>query len=135
MIFHGEASGLSDTAILLPNDTLIDLTKIAQASLRVKLVRPRMPERIGIYQQRVAITVEEVAAMNAQYDFVWRGVVGDINRRGSDDDPIFNKLQQQLEWLYSQSGEQIRHRQTVRPDHRFQWLERREPGDGEISLS
>jgi hypothetical protein len=97
MVFNGNTSGPAYTATLLPGDTLINLIKTAQASLRVKLVRPQVRQHVGINKQLIGENEEQAARTKAVYNGVWMSVVNSMRKHQLDADPIFNAMQQR-EW-------------------------------------
>jgi hypothetical protein len=97
MFFNGNTYGPAYTPTLLPNDTLINLTKVAQANLRVKLVRPQICQRTGINKQLIQETEEQAARTKTVYNDVWMGVANSMRANPHDAGPIFN-AKQQREW-------------------------------------
>jgi hypothetical protein len=64
MVYNGQTSGPSYTTTLLPDDTLINLTEVAHANLRVKFVRPQCYKRVGIDNQLIVETDEQAVITN-----------------------------------------------------------------------
>jgi hypothetical protein len=97
MVFNGNTYGPTYTTTLLPNDTLINLTKVAQVNLRVKLVRPQICQRTGINKQLIKETEEQAARTKTVYNDVWMSAVNSMRANPHDAGLIFDAMKQR-EW-------------------------------------
>jgi hypothetical protein len=94
MVFTGNTSGPAYTTTLLPSDTFINVTKIAQALLRVKLVRPQIRQSFGIFHELRKETEDQAIQTKTIYDQVWRNIVDSIRANPLDTGNRFNANQQ-----------------------------------------
>jgi hypothetical protein len=100
MVFNGNTTGASYATTLLLNNTLIKLTGLTQANLRVKLVRPQIRRRVGI--NKIIIVENEVKTEQnkLRYDQVWTTVAN------SPQGPIMTDVQQ-LQWNENERSRDI----------------------------
>jgi hypothetical protein len=97
MVYNGQTSGPCYTTTLLPDDTLVNLTKVAQANLRVKLVRPQCYKRVGIDNHLIVETAEQAGRTNEIYTAYW-------NRVNPDDDGPIMTENDQRRWNINQKS-------------------------------
>jgi hypothetical protein len=106
MVFKGKTTCPSYTTILLPNDTLVDLTHVAQANLRIKLVRPQIICRVGINGIKIIEDAQMLARIEDTYANVWRTTLESIRNNPMNENPIMNVVQQR-EWNINEKSRNI----------------------------
>jgi hypothetical protein len=94
MVFNGRTTGPSYTTTLLPDDTLIKLTGIAQSSLGVKLVRSQTLRRVGIDGIKLVESGDIIPRNQATYNRVWSEIFEYMRNNPADKEPIMTITEQ-----------------------------------------
>jgi hypothetical protein len=106
MVFNGRTTGPAYTTTLLPNDTLIKLTNIAQTRLGIKLVRPQILRRVGINGLRIVESEETYARFRTTYDHTWSQIIQHLGNGAVDEMPIMT-VTEQRQWNKTEKEKKI----------------------------